>query len=256
AYPFFFDDAGRVLEDTSQRPVVTAIWCPASTWPVGQTVVMDKLPWPVGDRFNLGLGVAWGGEWGQPGSRLVIRATPANGTRREEGLVPLVDGDTWAYLATVSRAQGELKVMPLKRQFAPPAMQHAVDANLGGKATLLGCDVETRADAVWVTLYWQAQAPVDRSYTVFLHLLDVQGKLIAQTDGLPAAGARPTSTWAPGEVIVDWRALAMPKDLPAGEYRLAAGMYLLETLERLPVLGAGGQVAGDSADLGAVTLPR
>ena len=33
-------------------------------------------------------------------------------------------------------------------------------------------------------------------------------------------------------------------------------MYLLETLERLPVLGAGGQVAGDSADLGAVTLPR
>ena len=74
----------------------------------------------------------------------MIRQRPANGTRPEEGLVPLVDGDTWAYLATASRAQGELKVTPVKRQFAPPAMQHAVPANLGGKAALLGYDLEAQ----------------------------------------------------------------------------------------------------------------
>ena len=255
-YPFFFDDEGRVLEDTSQRPVVTPIWCPAATWPVGQTVVMDKLPWPVGDRFNLGLGVTTGSGWGGPGGRLVIHQAPAKGTRPEEGLAPLVDGDTWAYLAMASRVQGELKVTPVRRQFALPAMQHALPANLGGKVALLGYDLETQDDAVWVTLYWQAQAPMDRSYTVFLHLLDGQGKLVAQADGLPAAGARPTTTWAPGEVIADQRVLALPTVLLPGEYRLAAGMYVLETLERLPVLAPGGQPAGDSVSLGVVTLPR
>ena len=97
---------------------------------------------------------------------------------------------------------------------------------------------------------------MDRSYTVFLHLEDSQGKLVAQSDGLPAAGTRPTSAWAPGEVIADRRVLALPAGLPAANYRLTAGMYLLETLERLPALGARGEVVGDGADLGALALPR
>jgi hypothetical protein len=72
-------------------------------------------------------------------------------------------------------------------------------------------------------LYWQARAPVDRSYTVFLHLLDGQGKLIAQADGLPAAGVRPTSSWAPGEVVAGRRTLAAQKGLLPGEYQLTVG---------------------------------
>ena len=82
-YPFFFDDAGKVLEDTSQRPVVTPIWCPPPRWPVGQTVVLDKLPWPVGDRFNLGLGVARGGGLGA--ARQPPGDPPDAGRRRPAG---------------------------------------------------------------------------------------------------------------------------------------------------------------------------
>jgi uncharacterized membrane protein len=253
--PFFFNDEGAVLEDTSQRPVVASIWCPASAWPVGQTVVMDKLPWPVGDRFNLGLGMTTD-DWGEPGGRLVIGQALANGIHPEEGLVPLMDGNTWAHLATANRGQGELKVTAVRRLFAPPAMQYARPATLGSKTALLGYDLEPQGEAVRVTLYWQAQVAMDRSYTVFLQLVDGQGRRVSQADGLPAAGTRPTTTWAPGEVIADQRTLALSKASPSGEHRLVVGMYLLETMERLPVLDAGGQPAGDSVSLGVVDLAR
>jgi hypothetical protein len=77
-----------------------------------------------------------------------------------------------------------------------------------------------------VTLIWRAaEEPVETSLTVFVQLLDAQGRVIAQSDALPAAGARPTTGWRRGEVIVDphtltWNGLAAP-----GDARLIAGLY-------------------------------
>jgi hypothetical protein len=41
-----------------------------------------------------------------------------------------------------------------------------------------------------------------------------------------------------GETIKDVHQLPLPADLPAGEYRLNIGLYLLETGERLFVVDA------------------
>jgi hypothetical protein len=64
----------------------------------------------------------------------------------------------------------------------------------------------TTSELLLLTLDWQAlegTSPVD--YTVFTHLLAASGevRLIAQHDGVPANGTRPTTSWVAGETIVD-----------------------------------------------------
>jgi hypothetical protein len=46
-------------------------------------------------------------------------------------------------------------------------------------------------------------------------------------------GDYPTSLWAAGETIPDPHPIALPSDLPVGQYRVLVGMYNLETMERL-----------------------
>lgn len=54
-----------------------------------------------------------------------------------------------------------------------------------------------------VALVWLAAAPTASPYTVFVHALDADGRIIAQSDAQPAAGQRPTTGWRTGEYIVD-----------------------------------------------------
>jgi uncharacterized membrane protein len=71
-YPFFFDETGRIIEDTTLRPMTTAIWYPTSLWEPGETVWMQTLPWDVGSDFRIGLGVVEGGDWSQMQNRLPV----------------------------------------------------------------------------------------------------------------------------------------------------------------------------------------
>ncbi|MEJ2211286.1 MAG: hypothetical protein P8129_19910, partial [Anaerolineae bacterium] len=94
-----------------------------------------------------------------------------------------------------------------------------------------------------LTLTWQAVAPtpgvappVEADYTVFVHLLAGEEK-VAQRDSQPCDGECPTSTWQPGRIVVDRHTLSLPPQAPAGPYRLAVGLYLLETGDRAAVLG-------------------
>jgi 4-amino-4-deoxy-L-arabinose transferase-like glycosyltransferase len=146
---------------------------------------------------------------------------------------------------------GRVKVRP--RAYAAVEVPHRLDADLGGRITLLGYDVDRRTVApgeeVNVTLYWTAQAPVPADYSVFLHLAAPEGPPYAQADGQPQRGTYPTSFWDVGEVVVDARAVVVPANLPPGEYPLVAGMYLLETGERLPWLAPDGSAQGDAVPL-------
>ncbi|MBN1659623.1 MAG: glycosyltransferase family 39 protein [Anaerolineae bacterium] len=87
---------------------------------------------------------------------------------------------------------------------------------------------------VRLDLQWSAAAPVQQGYKTFVHLLDDQGRLVAQRDTEPVRGTRPTWTWAPGEEIDDRLGLWLPPDLPDGEYQAMLGLYDPTTLERLP----------------------
>lgn len=76
-----------------------------------------------------------------------------------------------------------------------------------------------------VQFVWSALEKLDPRYKVFLQLLDAEGVLVAQRDSEPGGGSALTRSWAPGEPVLDNHGLLIPNDLPAGEYRLIAGLY-------------------------------
>ncbi len=88
-----------------------------------------------------------------------------------------------------------------------------------------------------LTLTWQAVEPVADDYTVFVHLLAEDGSKVAQRDTRPCDGECPTNAWQPGEIILDHYQLALDPGAAAGPYRLAVGLYLLETGDRATVVG-------------------
>jgi hypothetical protein len=113
----------------------------------------------------------------------------------------------------------------------------------GGPIRLLGMATEQpRAGAaLHVVLYWQARAPVQAGYTVFVQVLDAGNRIVAQRDSLPAGGAAPTDTWTAGAVVRDAYRLELPASLPAGVYRLWVGLY--DTAGRRPATLADGTQA-------------
>ena len=138
-----------------------------------------------------------------------------------------------------------------RAKVVPLTIQHPLDVRLGEGIGLLGYNLEPTAvrpgEAVRLTLYWQAQSPMDTAYTVFTHLLDADGMTQAQQDSQPQGGEFPTTEWLYGDVIRDEYTLALPTDAPPSEYTLEVGMYRLETGERLPAYDADGQRWPDDA---------
>jgi len=104
-----------------------------------------------------------------------------------------------------------------------------------------------------LTLFWQPLTTLPVDYTTFLHLQNREGVTVAQRDSQPLGGAYPTSNWQAGETIIDPMTLPLPDTLPAGSYTLVAGLYQLETMERLPVANA--PAGENSIILGEITLP-
>jgi len=120
-------------------------------------------------------------------------------------------------------------------------MEHETEGQFGEAVQLLGYDLagpSGSGERMAVTLYWRAHEPPDKSYFVFVHLVDGTGKLVAQADGIPGSWLRPTTTWREGEVIVDEYTLTLPAELPADTYRLYTGLYEPNG-QRLPVAARG-----------------
>ncbi len=94
-----------------------------------------------------------------------------------------------------------------------------------------------------LTLCWQALAPMDSRYKVFVHLVGEGGPsdVRAQADVWPHLA---TTGWVPGEYLCDRLALELAADLPAGSYTLLMGLYDEATGLRLPLLDPAGEVRG------------
>lgn len=141
----------------------------------------------------------------------------------------------------------------LIRTFALPAGVECRRYRLGADITLEGFQFAVEGgDAgrvVAVVLYWRASALIERSYTVFVHVVGPDGRIVAQADAPPQSGRHPTTHWWPGEVVADAYRLQLPAGLPSGEYRVVAGLYDLATSERLMVIDSQGEPVSDNAIL-------
>jgi hypothetical protein len=108
-------------------------------------------------------------------------------------------------------------------------------------------------ESVTVRLNWAAEKFIHRDYTVFVHLVGPDGTPLVQADSRPMQGFIPTSYWPPNQQIADDHTFTIPADAPPGEYRLLAGWYELESLERLPMTRRG-EAIGDAYELATFTV--
>ena len=143
-------------------------------------------------------------------------------------------GSTLAPFAPTVVNLGQVVIKNRAREMTAPTIAHPLDAVFDKKMKLLGYDVKGDAGqkSALVILYWRALAQMDTSYTVFVHLLDAQNKVIAAGDALPGNGEFPTPGWIEDEYITDARMLALD-DVPPGTYRIEIGVYDAATGVRL-----------------------
>jgi hypothetical protein len=105
-------------------------------------------------------------------------------------------------------------------------------------------------------LYWRATQTPPANYTIFVQILDGEGKLVAQSDSYPWNGGYPTAAWKPGQIVRDSYSLRLPDGIPPGTYSLITGAYVLETMQRLNVVDASGSRAGDFVPLTRIDVGR
>ena len=133
-----------------------------------------------------------------------------------------------------------------------PTITYPLKASLGTEVDLVEVKLLRTLEPgqiLPVELTWLTRRRPQADYNLFLQLLSAEGRLVAQHDGPPHGGYTPTSTWSPGQQILDRHALALPLDLPRGDYRLIAGLYNLTTGERLSVNGTR-----DFVELGHISI--
>jgi hypothetical protein len=143
----------------------------------------------------------------------------------------------------------------LNQVAAPWLGQQPVNANFADQLRLVGFEVGQTAvsqqkstyqpgDTVDVLLEWEVLAPMDRNWSVFVHLNDpVIGVPIAQRDMFLDQGLRPTSLLEPGETIFNHYQLVIPETAVApATLQLTVGLYDFTTFERLPLVDGADSV--------------
>ncbi len=146
----------------------------------------------------------------------------------------------------------------LERRFEAPNNDHdpplAVD--FGGIARYR--DHKPEVSRLWpgrqisFVIYWEVLNEAEQDYSIFLHLRDAQGNLIANSDGPVGLDENrrfySTLVWEPGEFIHDERQLRVPEEReyePGKSYDLWIGIYDWRSGKRLPVT-IDGEPVGDS----------
>lgn len=249
------DRAGRVIRSSDIQPVNGR--APTGSWQAGQ-LVRDQVDLvlpasaPVGGQA-VGVRLSW------------LRPDGSSLKVRRWGL-PVADSLGLNWLEVVEKED---------RVFEVPQVQYPVGVDLENKARLIGynspalqagvapelrisragCGDSATPCQLHFDFYWQGLSEMDLLYFVFLHLVDEEGRIVAQHDlGPGVRGKEPTTSWLPGEVVLDPVDLALPAELAPGHYALHIGMYLPPDGPRLQIRNGAGQPGGDFIEIGAVQV--
>lgn len=176
--------------------------------------------------------------------RLWLIPTRANNWD-SEGLV-----EGYLYRRADLMSETTFRGLRVQRWHAPRRWQREmqpVEAQFGDAIRLLGYRLEPEetiapGETVQVVLYWEGIKPMDVSYTGFVHLVDPSGVVRAQQDNPPVQGTWPTTSWTPGEPVVDRYEIPLALDAPTGRYAVRIGMYSWPSMERLPIRGSDGAI--------------
>jgi hypothetical protein len=139
-----------------------------------------------------------------------------------------------------------------------PVPPLAKGLNLGHSVKLVAVQLGDRrvraGTGLPLTLYWRTLVAMETSYTVFVHVVNEEGDKIGQEDRLPCGSGCPTTTWRPGDLVALWYDVPIQAEAAPGRYEVVAGLYDLDTGERLPWLDDAGDILGDTLTLGTIEV--
>ncbi len=199
------DAAGHTLGLTAQHPFTA--WPPGFAWRRGDTLLL------VNDLLTPAASAA--------GQAHVFVSVETNGA-------PPLDLGAFEFTARARPPEG-------------PPPRRALHVPFAQGITLDGFDVDpdqaVRAGSgLKVTLHWSASLAPASNWTVFVHLITPNGKVIAQHDGPPGNGALVTSGWLPGDVVLDPHDMVVPSSSTSYTGRLEVGLYDPASGKRDPTL--------------------
>jgi 4-amino-4-deoxy-L-arabinose transferase-like glycosyltransferase len=153
-------------------------------------------------------------------------------------------GDTVNKIATI----GWIKV-PQKTEPVLPTNAITIDATLNNQFQLTHAEISSIENKqLTIKLYWKSL--VDRPQidaTVFVHALDEDHSIVAQSDTRPWNGQYPTFIWDEDEIIVTEHQLAVAN---SKDIQIVAGMYTQPDFTRLPATQNGEHLHKDLIQLG------
>jgi len=212
----------------------------------------------------LGL-IRWTGLTQASQGRLIFPAISAISTLVVAGLWQWQRGLPWlvvGFMALLSAAAPFTVIAP--HYLPPPALSpaqiagipHRVDADFGGEMKLLGYDLRTASvrpgEAVHLTLYWQSLIAMDRNWSVFLHIVDNEGIIVAQRDRYPGQGLMATTLIHPGQTFADDYVVPIPASAYTPvQMQIRVGLYDLRDGTRLPT-----STGGNAVVFGSLEMPR
>jgi len=160
---------------------------------------------------------------------------------REEGM--LLDEARFAGTSTAITLLLFARALPTADAAEIP---QPLDVSFAGYVRLRGYAAPasgTAGESLRVKLYWQVDEPVGEDYAVSLRLVDGCEARIGQWDTVPLGNRAGSSTWSPGQIIVDERVVTLPN--------LAPGVYRWQVV---PYHSATGNALGDVVTLGEIQI--
>jgi hypothetical protein len=128
-------------------------------------------------------------------------------------------------------SEEDVKVAKENILSAPPAsMRYTVNADLEGKLTYLGMDVDTQTvtpgKPFTLTHYWKVNEPITDDWRIFVHL-EAPGQKTnhLNADHIPIAGKYPVHSWKKGEIIRDIHRVSVPASWRAPGVEIYTGLW-------------------------------
>jgi hypothetical protein len=149
---------------------------------------------------------------------------------------------------------GRVEILPREGDTPNP-----ISVDFGGKMELVGYDLDRRAllpgETATLTLYWRAQRAMKVNYSISTQFVDEGEVKAAQKDAWPFEGARPTSTWEPGDMITEPRELTIFEGARPGVYSVYVAVYPWDDPGALLVVTPpGGVLQTDHVELTSVRV--
>ena len=134
---------------------------------------------------------------------------------------------------------GQVEIIDFERILQRPPIDSPLDVTFDNMIHLIGYHVDipdplSSATPVPITLYWEALAdgkPTD-NFVITVQILDQNGRLIGQHDGIPVNGTRPFNGWMRGEYLID-KHLATFREVYQGRATIQISIYNPTTFEKL-----------------------